>query len=318
LTAGCGSQLDLPEEPEAVGIPQGEVAYVRKYPAWPGLGRVVDVVLTRGVRLYGVVEDSARVRCWFPDTATPRLNPGRSIPALALVDGDTLGLPVRVCEGANNVLWVAYRSPHPRVVAWDIDALPPVPIDGGIVRDDSILAFGGIAADPDSDFVYVADSGRSRIIKYAPSASGGRRVAVLATQGNGDHFVQQPQGLYYFGRWLLVADTGKSWIQVLDADVPFTGPGQIMGPEEDPLQLRSPLDVWVDSNGFFYVADTGNGRVVKLTPEGALKEIVTDFDPDPVGAPSTVAASPEEAWVVDSDTGRLTIFQLNTVSEDLP
>jgi DNA-binding beta-propeller fold protein YncE len=318
LVAACGAKLDLPVEPDATGNPQGEVAYVRKYPAWTGIGRVVDLMLTSGTVLYGVVEDSGRVRSWLSDAAVPRINPGRSIPENPILDGDTLRAPERICDGRLSTLWVAYRLPHPRLVQWNIAASPPTLVLSGVVRDDSILAFGGIAADRDSGFVYAVDSQRSTVTKYAPSSSGGSKVALLAGPGNGDHFLQHPQGIFYFSDSLLVADTGKGWIQVLDADRPFSGRGQVTGPAADPLTLRDPNDVWMDDAGFYYVADTGNGRVLKLTRQGTVKEIVTAFDPDPVGTPTTIVADDDRTWVADPSTGRLTLFQINTVTEDLP
>jgi DNA-binding beta-propeller fold protein YncE len=248
----------------------------------------------------------------------PRINPGRGIPEIAIVDGDTLRSPVRICEGADNTLWVAYRAPRPVLVQWDVAVVPPVRVTAGLVRDDSILSFGGIAADPDSGYVYVADAGRSRIGKYAPSAAGGSRITLLATQGNGDHFVQQPHGIFFFQDSLLVADTGKGWIQVLGADVPRSGRGQVTGPASSPLILLSPLDVWVDALGMFYVTDTGGARTLQLDPQGRIEEIVNEFDPEPAPAPNTLAATAEEVWVVDPDGGRLTIYRINTATEELP
>lgn len=311
---GCSTRLDLPQEPETTGNPGGEVAYVKKY-LWEEMQPIADLVLTRGQSLYGVADSSA-VLCWFSDTALPRLNPGRSIP-LAVLGGDTLRGPVRICEGSENTLWVAYRSPQPTIVQWDIAVTPPaVAVDW--IRDANIGGFGGIAADPDSDFIYVADAEKSTIAKYAPSASGGHRVTVLATQGNGDFFVQQPGGLYYFSDSLLVADTGKSWLQVMHADVAGAGRGQVRGPADDPLQLRGPADVWVDASGYYYVAESDGARVLKLTREGAVKEIVTEYDPEAAEKPNTLAASDTEVWVVDPERSRLTIYQINTEDEELP
>jgi len=105
---------------------------------------------------------------------------------------------------------------------------------------------------------------------------------------------------------------------VLDADVPTTGRGQVAGPPDAPLQLRNPLDVWVDALGYYYVADTGNGRVLQLAKSGAIKEVVNEFDTDAPAAPNTLSASTEEVWVVDPDRGRLTIYRINTASEELP
>jgi sugar lactone lactonase YvrE len=315
MAAGCSGRLDLPQEPDVQGGPTGDIAYVKKY-AWEGLGRISDLVLTRGQNLYGV-EDSSRVTCWFSDTAVPRPNPGRSIPD-ATLEGAPLGQPVRISEGHGNTLWVAYRSPRPLVVQWNIGVVPPVVVDSGFVRLDTLAVFGGIAADTDSDFVYIADSQASTITKWKPTALGGRRVTTLATQGNGDHFVQSPNGIFFFSDSLLVADTGKDWLQVLDADVPRAGRGQVTGPVGDPLQVHAPLDVWVDGAGYFYVADADNARVVQLTSAGVVKRVVTQYDADAPLVPNTLAASETEVWVVDPQRLRLTIYQINTTGEELP
>jgi hypothetical protein len=280
----------------------------------PSLG---DLVLTRGQVLFGIA-DSARVTSWFSDTAEPRENSARSLPADVRLGADRLERPAQICEGAHNSLWVAFTRPWPVVVQFDLSTSPPRLVDSTWVRQDSIRVFGGIAADPDSHYVYVADAGRSTITKYAPPAGGGRRVTVLASQGNGDHFVQQPRGLFFFQDSLLVADTGKSWLQVLHADVPSSGRGQITGPESAPLQLNAPTDVWMDAAGFYYVTDTGNARVLKLTRQGIVKEVVTELDPESPPAPPTLVATARLVWVVDPSRARLTIYQINTESEELP
>jgi hypothetical protein len=314
--SGCGRQIDLPVEPDATGGPGGEVAYVLTY-AWDDMPALVDMVLTRGQVLYGVDPDG-HVRSWFSDTATPRENPGRGLPLDPVVAGDTLRVPVQLCEGRNSTLWVAYASPQPTLLQWNVAVTPPVAIDSAVVRDAAFVQTGGIAADPDSHFVYVADTGANTVSKHAPSATGGRRIVTLAAPGTGDFSVQQPHGLYAFGDSLLVADTGKNWLQVISSRTPGTGRGQVAGSAESPLLLRDPLDVWVDTAGFFYVSDSGNGRVLKLTRAGLVKEVVTELDAGAAAAPSTIAATDTRVWVVDPDRGRLGIYKINTMSEDLP
>ncbi len=316
LDTGCGRRLDLPAEPDSDGGPAGEVAYVKKY-AWDGLPALTDLVLTRGQQLYGI-DPAGRVRSWFSDTATPRENTSRNLPVDVIVGPDTLRAPVQLCEGLGSTLWVAYSQPQPTLLQWNVGVVPPVPVDSGVVRDNAFRRFGGIAADPDSNLVYVADDSVSTITKYAPSRTGGHRIATLASQGNGDHFVQQPHGLFAFGDSLLVADTGKNWLQVLSSRVPFSGRGQVEGPIDQPLQMILPRDVWIDPTGFFYVTDTGNARVLKLTRQGRIKEIVTELDVAAADHPNTLAATDTKVWVVDPDLGRLTIYQLNTASEGLP
>jgi sugar lactone lactonase YvrE len=92
----------------------------------------------------------------------------------------------------------------------------------------------------------------------------------------------------------------------------------LQGTELVPLQLNTPLDVWVDRTGRYYVADTGNSRVLQLTPEGEIKERVTELDAESVLEPLSVVANDTQVWVADPERGRLTIYQINTVSEGLP
>jgi len=316
LAAGCGRRLDLPVEPEVPGTPTGQVAYVRQY-LWENVPELTDVVVTRGGTLFGIV-DSTQVNAYYSDNSVPRINTSRNIPHPVTIAGQPAQRPVQICEGAGSTLWVAYLLPVPMVAQFDVGGETATLITAGLVRDGTIVEFGGIAADPDSGFVYVADTFRSTIGKYAPAADGGRRVALLATAGNGDGFVQQPHGLYVFGDSLLVADTGKSWIQVLSADVPRAGRGQVAGPSEAPLDLRAPLDVWVDRNGFFYVADTGNSRVLKLGKRGDVREVVTELDPAAPASPIALAANPTQVWVPDPSRGLVFVYQINTTIEELP
>ena len=316
LAAGCGRRLDLPAEPEVPGTPTGQVTYVRQY-LWENMPELTDVVVTRDGILFGIV-DSTRVNAYFSDNDMPRINPSRSIPHPVTIAGLEMERPVQICEGAGSTLWVAYLLPVPTVAQFDVSSSTVAPIAAGLVRDGGIVEIGGIAADPDSGFMYVSDVFRSTIAKYAPAADGGRRVAVLATAGNGDGFVQRPHGLFVFGDSLLVADTAKSWIQVLSADVPGAGRGQVTGRSDAPLDLRLPLDVWVDRNGYFYVADTGNNRVLQLGSAGDIREVVTETDPEAPAAPISLTANTTQVWVPDPTTGRMIVYQINTNIEELP
>jgi hypothetical protein len=303
---------ELPAEPEA-GVPTGEIAYVVQY-RWRDVPAFGDVALVLGsLYVIEVIEDGARVTAYFSNKATPDMNEGLSFPHPLTLNGQTLGRPVHLAPGAGSTLWVAFLEPDKRLVQFQ---LKPPAATGLWVRDPSIAALGGIAADPDSGFVYVADAAANTITKYAPSATGGARVAVLATAGNGDHFVREPRGMYFFADSLLVADSAKGWLQVLSADVPFSGRGQVLGTAEAPLILNAPADVWMDRAGRFYVAEAG--RVLQITSAGVIKEIVTERDPEAARRPLAVVANETQVWVPDPLEHQLTIYQINTVLEELP
>ena len=311
IGVGCTNRLPLPDEPVSEGTGTGEIAYVVQY-RWLDVPRFGDMVLTVGILF--VVEDSTHVRAYISDKATPVVNQGFSLPDPVVVGGQTLGKPVQLAAGVNKTLWVAFRQPSNRLVQFKLTS-PPT--DTGLWVDAwQVQSIGGIAADADSGFVYVSDDKGNQVSKYHPTSAGGNRVALLALEGNGDLTVREPRGLYCFGDSLLVVDSGKSWIQVIDADVAHSGRGQVLGPIDEPLVLHDPVDAWVDASGRYYVAE--QGRVLQITPQGQIKEIVTDLDTQAAPLPAAVVANTTQVWVADPLGMRCTIYQINTVSEELP
>ena len=311
IGAGCTNRLPLPDEPESEGTGTGEIAYVVQY-RWANLPHFGDMVLTVGILF--VIEDSTRVRAYISDKATPVVNQGFSLPDPVVVGGQTLGKPVQLAAGANKTLWVAFREPAHRLVQFRLTSPPE---DTGLWVDAwQVEAIGGIAADSDSGFVYVSDVEGNQVSKYEPTSTGGRRVTLLAIEGNGDLTVREPRGLYCYGDSLLVVDSGKNWIQVISADVPRSGRGQVLGPIDEPLVLHDPVDAWVDASGRYYVAE--QGRVLQITSQGLIKEVVTDLDTQAPPLPAAVVANTTQVWVADPLGQRCTIYQINTVTEELP
>jgi len=313
LLQGCAEPFVIPDEPDSGDLPVGEVAYVVQY-EWEDVPAFQDLALVSGI-LFAIQGDSL-VSAWLSDSATGRENSRFSLPYPMQLGGTEYHQPVHLCGGPNNTLWVAFQQP-PQVVQFSLASSPPT-TTGNRVRLPATAVIGGLTADLDSGFVYVADALANRIGKYAADDTGGRLVVNVATEGNGDGFVREPHGIFWFDDQLLVADTGKSWLQLLDADTPQAGMGQISGPESDPLQLRNPLDVWVDAAGYYYVADTGNDRVVQIDEDGTVREIVTGLDPLATLAPRSMVANTTQVWVPNATDHRLTVYQINTASEGLP
>jgi DNA-binding beta-propeller fold protein YncE len=311
LFSSCTTRLPLPDEPEAEGGPSGEIAYVVQY-RWEEVPQFGDIVLASGILF--AIEDSTRIHAYLSDKASAVINEGFSFPDPIVADGITLSHPVQMAVGTNKSLWVAFLQPDMRVVQFRIASPPEA--TGLWVGDAEFEEFGGITADGDSGFVYVADAKANTIVKYAPSETGGSRVALLASEGSGDHFVRVPRGIFCFGDSLLVADSDKSWVQVLDADVPFAGRGQVQGPADAPLVLHTPVDVWVDTSGRYYVAEQGG--VLQITPEGRIKEVVTELDPQAAALPQSLSANTTQVWVPDPAKRQCTVYQINTVTEELP
>ncbi len=209
---------------------------------------------------------------------------------------------------------MAFAQPELRLVEFKIGS--PLEQTGQWVSGRRIGQLGGVAVDSDSGYVYVSDSQKNTVSKYRASSEGGAHVTDLSTEGRGDSFVSEPGGLFYFSDSLLVADSMNNRIQVIHADEPIAGRGEVLSPAGEPLGLRSPVDVWVDRAGLFYVAE--RGRVTQITTEGEIKEIVTERDAESAAFPPAVVANTEQVWVPDPEMQRLTVYQINTVAENLP
>jgi sugar lactone lactonase YvrE len=313
LWQACSENFVIPDEPENPGIPIGEIAYVVQY-EWVDVPAFQDLALIGGI-LFAIQGDSL-VSAWLSDAAEGRQNDRFNLPFPVVHDGKAYSSPVHLCAGPANTIWVAYQDP-PTVLQFDLGSSPPAP-SGLLVRLRSDSDIGGITADLDSGFVYVADATANAITKYSADDAGGVAIRIIAEPGNGDGFVREPRGIFWFDDKLLVADTGKSWLQLLDADTPLLGQGQITGPEDDPLQLRDARDVWVDAAGYYYVADTANNRILQINEEGIVREEVTELDPVSALSPISVVANRTQVWVPNADEHRLTIYQINTAGEDLP
>ena len=88
---------------------------------------------------------------------------------------------------------------------------------------------------------------------------------------------------------------------------PSTGFFQIEGSGEGPT-LTSPSSVSVDLRGYVYVADTGNHRVLRFSPEGEFIQRV-DLEPSPVQQPVAVAANDSVVFVADRALSQVFRYQ---------
>ncbi|KPK21634.1 MAG: hypothetical protein AMJ76_02170, partial [Dehalococcoidia bacterium SM23_28_1] len=178
----------------------------------------------------------------------------------------------------------------------------------------------GLTIDSDGN-LYVADSGNHRVQKFDRE---GTFLAELGSLGEGEGEFNEPWGVAVDSEGnLYVADTWNNRIQKFDRDLNFvTQWGQaasdISNPK--PYGFWGPRDVAIDLEGNVWVADTGNGRVLKFAGDGtflsSLGELGSQLGQlrEPVGI--EIAAN-GDVFVADAWNKRIQQFdsQLNPVAQ---
>ncbi len=124
--------------------------------------------------------------------------------------------------------------------------------------------------------IYVVDTGNHRVQRLAPD--GNAQVAIGGIGQSEGRFAQPPGTTD--GPWgiavgpdgsVYVADTWNHRIQKFDRDLNFVkawGAPSLPGQELTPLLLFGPRSIAIDADGNLLVADTGNARIVKYSPDG--------------------------------------------------
>jgi len=110
--------------------------------------------------------------------------------------------------------------------------------------------------------LYVLDCNNGRIQVFRPSSDGATLTFVrgMGSLGPKPGQFHSPQGLTWFDRWLVVADTRNHRVQYLDAT---TGEVALVVGEHGvgPGQFRCPTAVAIGDDGTLFVADGSNARV---------------------------------------------------------
>ncbi len=138
----------------------------------------------------------------------------------------------------------------------------------------------------------------------------------IVEEGSGLGTVVDPRGLYWAGAGvpggpaLFAADFGKNWEQKLSDFFSSTGTFKIDVAQD--TTLSGPLDVAADLNGFLYLADTGNRRVLRCDRYGEFQQRV-NIEPDADGAalldPVAVAADDSLVYVADRAAAKVIRYQ---------
>jgi DNA-binding beta-propeller fold protein YncE len=134
--------------------------------------------------------------------------------------------------------------------------------------------------------------------------------------GSGTGYISDARGLHWAGSGvpggpaLFAADSGNGWVQKL-SDV--TSNSALLKIDADTsLALNGPLDVTADRQGFIYVADSGNQRILRFSPDGEFIQRV-DVRPDADGQmltmPLALAADDTLVYVADRQAGKVVRYR---------
>jgi hypothetical protein len=204
---------------------------------------------------------------------------------------------------------VAAAQYPPRVpdgtIATAAGTVPGFAGDGGPATQARLNAPLDTAFLADGSYV-VADSANDRIRRVAPNG-------VITTAVDVAAGLDAPGGVTALGgAAYLVADTGNGLIRRVAsngaiATVAGTTPGfSGDGGPAALAQLRSPSDTAVMPDGGYVIADTGNGRIRRVTPGGVITTIAAGLS-----GPRDVAVAVDGAVIV-ADTGNSRILRIAT------
>ena len=141
--------------------------------------------------------------------------------------------------------------------------------------------------------------------RLMPGANWHRDTTWTVEEGSGIGTVVDPRGIFwgpYGGSTFFASDFGKNWIQKLSDQAPSTGFYQLDGSQTG-TTFNGALDVTVDLQGYLYIADTGNRRVLRYDPDGLYVQRVdveNDASGNALANPVTVAADDSLAFVGDA------------------
>jgi len=149
---------------------------------------------------------------------------------------------------------------------------------------------------------------------FMPGANWHRDTTFVVEEGSGLGTLVDPRGLYWSsagGAALYAADFGKNWVQKLDPSQSSAGFYFLDGGRSGEA-FNGPTDVVVDLQGFLYLCDTGNRRVVRYAADQEYVQTV-NVEPDAQGQdlmnPIAVAADDSLVYVADGDLAKVIRYQ---------
>lgn len=166
-----------------------------------------------------------------------------------------------------------------RVTKWTSNATNGLVVAGGYGKgnDTNQLNYpGGMFIGLNPSIIWIADTGNSRIVRWNSSSTG---VIVYGSNGTANNQFYNPLGLFIdesSSDTIYVADTYnhriQMWLPRTNSGITVAGRTGIFGNELSLLFYPSTLVL--DSNGFMFILDSGNNRIVRWIKESSSGMII--------------------------------------------
>ncbi|CAF1008402.1 unnamed protein product [Rotaria sordida] len=226
-----------------------------------------DLALDWSNALYVTDQRNNRVQKFLMDISTGTTVAGQANTTGGLTLNYLRG-PLGIIVDENSNIYVSDNN-NDRIVFWSNGATSGSLFAGNGTTGNSINQLDdpyGLAHDPNSDAIYIADYNNHRIMRYFQNNSSGTLVA--GGNGNGKNQTQLslPTAIYFdsLSNSLLIVNTGAHNIVrwVLGESSWTLVAGNINGTAGiSSMHLKSPTDVTLDPMGNMYVADRNNQRI---------------------------------------------------------
>jgi hypothetical protein len=148
-----------------------------------------------------------------------------------------------------------------------------------------------------------------------PGSRWHRDTTWVVLDGSGTASVFEPSGLYYSrygGHSLFIADRGNGAAKEVSVATNDLGLLKVDGSTTGAI-FDQPDDVFADLNGFFYVLDRGNRRVLRYDARSGeyvqRVDIENNAQNEPLLDPISIAADDSLVYVADHDRGKLVKFK---------
>ncbi|CAF1132663.1 unnamed protein product [Rotaria sordida] len=232
------------------------------------LDRPFGVALDSSNALYISDQTNNRVQKWLAGASTGTTVAGQAS-AVAGTTSDSLDAPSGVLLDSSGNIYVADTNNN-RVQYWLQGASSGTTIVGvtgsaGSGNNELTNPYG-IARDPSSGTLYIADQSNHRVMSYIAGASSGTVVAGGNGLGTANTQLKYPVGIYFdaSSNSLIIANTGANNIVrwALGASSWTLIAGSINGTRgSNATLLNYPVGVTMDPMGNTYVADRNNHRI---------------------------------------------------------